>query len=88
MIQLWHTMNSTTSVSTVSTQTSQSSGKIFILRFSQDEALAAVVRKKDKTIAVLDLKSGIPRLAIDAGMEFMVWGLLGAAWSPSVRERL
>ena len=79
VIQLWHTMNPTTSVSTVSAQTSQSSGKIFILRFSQDEALAAVVRKKDKAITVLDLKSGIPRLIIDTGMEVYCLGVTGSS---------
>ena len=52
VIQLWHTMDPATSLSTVSAQTSQSSGKDFVLRFSPDETLAAVMRKKDKTITV------------------------------------
>ena len=79
VIQLWHTMDSTTSISAVSAQTSQSSGEDFVLGFSPDEALAAVVRKEDKTIAVLDLKSGIPRLIIDTGMEVYGLGVTGSS---------
>jgi len=69
VIQLWRTMDSITSPSAVSTQISQSSGNDFVLGFSPDEALAAVVWERDKTITVLDLKSGIPRLIVDTGME-------------------
>jgi len=66
-------MDPTTSLPAVSTQSSQCNGERFILRFSPDEVLAAVVREKDKTITVLDLKSGIPRIIIDTGVE--VYGL-------------
>jgi len=77
-IQLLHTMESATSRSAVSAQTSRSNGGDFVLGFSPDEALAAVVRKKDKTITVVDLKSGVPRLTIDAGMEVYGLGVSGS----------
>jgi len=79
VIQLWRTMDSTTSLSAVSAQTFQRSGHNFLLGFSPDEALAAVVRKMDKTITVLDLKSGIPRLTIDTGMEVYGLGVTGSS---------
>ena len=78
-IQLRHTMDSTASLSTFSVPTSQSSGDHFALGFSPDEALAAVGRKKDKTITVVDLKSGIPRLIIDTGMEVYCLGVTGSS---------
>ena len=71
-VQLWHTTDSTTSPSVVSTQASQG-GKSFILGFSPDEMSAAVARTEDKTVTILELKSGIPRLTIDTGMK--VYGL-------------
>jgi len=77
-IQLWHTTESTTSRSAVSAQTSQSSDNDFVLGFSPDEALAAVVREGDKTITVVDLESGVPRLTIDAGMEVYGLGVTGS----------
>ena len=77
-IQLWHTTESTTSRSAVSAQTSRSNGRNFVLGFSPDEALAAVARKKDKTITVVDLNSGVPRLTIDAGMEVYSLGVAGS----------
>jgi len=76
IIQLWHTMESATSRSTVSAQTSRSNGRDSVFGFSPDEALAAVVR--DKTITVVDLKSGVPRLTIDAGMEVYGLGVTGS----------
>jgi len=79
VIQLWQTMDSTTSLSTVSVPTSRSEDDGFVLGFSPDEALAAVVRKRDKTITVVDLKSGIPRLTIDTGMEVCGLGLTGSS---------
>jgi len=75
IIQLWHTTESTTSRSAVSAQTSR---RNFVLGFSPDEALAAVVREGDKTITVVDLKSGVPRLTIDAGMEVYGLGVTGS----------
>jgi len=79
VIQLWQTMDSTTSVSTVSVPTSQCEADGFVLGFSPDEALAAVVRKRDKTVTVVDLKSGTPRLTIDTGMEVYGLGVTGSS---------
>ncbi|KAF9644720.1 hypothetical protein BDM02DRAFT_3174221 [Thelephora ganbajun] len=62
-IQLWRTMDPTTSFSRKQTH------ERFIVEFSPDETLAAVARLKDKTIAVLDLKSGDPLSTIDTGMQ-------------------
>ena len=70
---LWRTADSTASPSTISTRTSQRSEKSFILRFSPDGTLAAVTRMGDRSVTVLDLKSGIPRPIIDAGTK--VYGL-------------
>ena len=72
-VQLWQIMDSTTSLSTASTQALQSDEHDFILGFSPDEALAAVVRMHNETVTVLDLKSGTPRLIIDTDAE--VYGL-------------
>jgi len=77
-IQLWHTTESTTSRSVVSAQTSRSNDRDFVLGFSPDEALAAVVREGDRTITVVDLKPGVPRLTIDAGMEVYGLGVSGS----------
>jgi len=78
-IQLWQTMDSTTSPSTISAPTSESDDDCFVIGFSPDETLAAVVRKRDETVTVLDLKSGIPRLTIDTGMEVYGLGVTGSS---------
>jgi len=79
VIQLWQTTDSTTSLSTVSVPTSQCGANGFVLGFSPDEALAAVVRKRDKTVTVLDLKSGTPQLTIDTGMWVYGLGFTGSS---------
>jgi len=66
-IRLWDTKSFTTPPSSISTQTLQHTGD-FILDFSPDRTLAAVARKEDSVVTVLDLKSGAPRLSIDASM--------------------
>jgi len=71
-LQLWHTMDSTTSISSVPIQAFQNT-KPFLLGFSPDQSLAAAVRLRENTATVLDLRSGTPRLTIDAGME--IYGL-------------
>ena len=72
-VQLWHTKDSSTSLPPVSTQDPKARYNSFIVGFSPDETLAAVVRLEDKTITVLDLKSSVPQLTIDTNME--VYGL-------------
>jgi len=73
VVQLWHTTNFSTRLLTIPTQPSQRDRKSSLLRFSPDEALAAVLQKVGMVVTVLDLKSDTPRLIIDTGME--VYGL-------------
>ncbi|KAF9646549.1 hypothetical protein BDM02DRAFT_3002929 [Thelephora ganbajun] len=61
-IQLLRTIDSTTSFSR------KQSHERFNVEFSPDETLAAVARFKDRTITILDLKSGDPLSIIDTGM--------------------
>lgn len=76
-IQLWYTTDLTLPLSSV---LDQSVGRAsFILGFSPDETLAAVVRSYEKMITVLDLERGEPRLTIDAGMEILCLGVTGKA---------
>lgn len=69
-IQLWHTTISTTSDIV---QPLQHTGEDFVLEFLPDRSLAATARKGDKTVTVLNLKSSILELTIDASIE--VYGL-------------
>jgi len=65
MLQLWHTVNSPTSPPSIPTPASQHT-RHFLLEFSPDESLVAFTRRLDKTVTVLDLKSGNPHLVINA----------------------
>jgi len=67
MVQLWRTTDPTPSPAIVPTQ----SVGHFILEFSPEETLAAVGRMYGNTATVLDLKSGDPRLIVDAGMKII-----------------
>ncbi|KAF9646338.1 hypothetical protein BDM02DRAFT_3262324 [Thelephora ganbajun] len=78
-VLLWRTSDSITSLSDVSTPTVQRNKGQFVLGLSPDQALVAVARMGDETIAVLDLKSGIPRLTIDTGMRVYAVGVTGSA---------
>ena len=66
-IQLWHTKAFTTP-SGISAHVPHCA-EDFVLEFVPDRQLAVVARKEEKTVAVLDLKSGLPQLTIDASME-------------------
>ncbi|KAF9646732.1 hypothetical protein BDM02DRAFT_3188576 [Thelephora ganbajun] len=79
VVQLWNTTDSITSLSDPSTLTFRRSGNPFILGFSLDEALVAVARMKDETVVVLDLKSSIARLTIDAGVGVYAVGVAGSS---------
>jgi len=68
-LQLWRTIDSTTSISSVPTQTLVRTTKPFVLDFSPDNSLAVAARLADNTVTILDLRSGVPRLTIDAGMK-------------------
>ena len=71
-LQLWHTADLATFPSGVPTQPVHIN-KHFILEFSMDGSLAAATQLLDKTVTVLNLKSGVPQLTIDTGM--CVYGL-------------
>jgi len=75
--QLWHITDSSIPNPTASTQASQSDRKDHLLVFSPDEALAAVTKKRNMTVTVFDLKSGVPRLIIDTGMKVYGLGVAG-----------
>jgi WD40 repeat protein len=64
-IQLWHTIVSTTTTSSVFPQVPHNTGESFYLEFLPDEPLAVTARMGDRTITVVDLNSGIPQLTID-----------------------
>ena len=66
-LYLWRTEDSATTLS-IPTPTFQHT-RLFILGFSPDKSLMATARFTDNTATVLDLKSGVPRLIIDTGME-------------------
>jgi len=71
-LQLWRTSDSIIPLSTTPAQVLQSTNP-FALEFSPDESSVAVARLLDNTATVLDLRSGVPRLTIDAGMR--IYGL-------------
>jgi len=71
-IRLWRTKSLTPPPSGISTQVPQLT-KNLVLDFSPDGTLAVVTVQNDETVVVLNLKSGIPRLTIDAGVR--VYGL-------------
>ena len=71
MIQLWHITPSGTL-----TQAPQRR-EDFVLDFLPDGPLAVVARQRDKTVTVLDLKSGVPWLSIDTPMEVCGVRLIG-----------
>jgi len=68
VIQLWRTQGFPASPSSTSTRAPQRAEN-FVLDFSPDGKLAIVAMQKDNAVMVLDLKSGVPRFTIDAGME-------------------
>jgi WD40 repeat protein len=71
-IWLWCINSSTARPSSIPTQAPQLIEN-FILDFSPDGMLAIVAMRKNNTVTILDLKSGVPQLQIDTGME--VYGL-------------
>jgi len=71
-LQLWRTSDSIIPLSTIPTRTLQST-KPFTLEFSLDEPSVVVARLLDNTATVFDLKTGVPQLTINTGME--IYGL-------------
>ena len=68
-LQLWRTADPINSRSGVSTQPTDWAN--FILEFSPDGTLAAVVRVEQDAVTVLDLESGDPRLTVNTGMNVL-----------------
>ena len=67
-IRLWHTRGFATPPSSIPTRVSQHL-EDFVLAFSPDGALAMFSRNTGSMVTVVDLKSGVPHLTIDASME-------------------
>ena len=70
-IQLWHTKDFTTPSSLLDHV--PHCAEDFVLEFVPGGQLAVVARQGEETVTVLDLKSGLPQLTIDASMK--VYGL-------------
>ena len=66
-IQIWYTQRFTAS-SSIFAQDPYSTGNL-VLEFARDRQLAAVARRGEKTVTILNLKSGLPQLTIDASLE-------------------
>ena len=77
-IQLWRTTGFTTLPSGAPAGVPRRNDN-FILQFSPDGMLAVVAMRQENTVTVLDLKSGVPRLIISAGMEVYGVGMVGGA---------
>lgn len=75
MIRLWRT-KTTTPPSSILAQVPQRTEN-FAMDFAPDGTFAVVAMQKDTTVTVLDLKSGAPRLTIDADMEVYGLGVIG-----------
>lgn len=73
MVQLWHAKSVTTATSSALSQVPQGFPQDFILEFLPDRLLSVTTQKGDKTVMVLDLKSGLLWLTIDTSIE--VYGL-------------
>ena len=74
-LRLWRTDDSAATLS-IPAHASQYTGS-FILEFSPDKSLMATARAADNTTTIFDLKSGVPRLIIDTGMEIYGLGVGG-----------
>ena len=66
-IQMWYTKGFTAS-SSILTQDPYCTGD-FVLEFVRDGQSAVVARRGERLVTVIDLKSGLPQLTIDASME-------------------
>lgn len=74
--QLWSTANQILSPSDLANQNSEVR---FVLTFSPDKSLAAVVRLNQSKVTVVDLKSGAnPRLVVDTGTRVRFLGVTGS----------
>ena len=76
-IQLWHTKSLTTPPPSILTQAPRRDDR-FIVEFSSDDMFAVVAEKRDNTVTVLNLKSGVPQLTIDTSMNIFGLGVIGS----------
>jgi len=75
-IRLWSIKSFTAPPSSILTRVPQPTRK-FVLGFSPDGTLAVFARQFDETVTVLNLKSGIPQLTIDASVGVCGLGVIG-----------
>ena len=75
-IRLWHTKSFSTPPSSILTKGVQRTGR-FILEFSPDEMFAVVTMREDNRATILNLRSGVQQLTIDANMEIYGLGVIG-----------
>lgn len=73
VVQLWNTNNFTTTTTPSASVQLPQQNENFMVDFLPDRSLIVVARKRDATVVVLDLKSGVPKLTINTSME--VYGL-------------
>lgn len=71
--QLWDVTGPSAPNPTTSSHMPEKDKKSRFLVFSPDKVLAAVAQRRGMMVTILDLKSGVPRLTFDTGME--VYGL-------------
>jgi WD40 repeat protein len=76
MIRLWHTNSFTTHPSSISIQAPQLI-KNFVLDFSPDGTLVMAAVEGNETVTVLNFKSGVSQLIINAGMDIYGLGMTG-----------
>ena len=76
-LELWCTIDLTTSPSNALVQTHQPSSH-FVLGFSPDRSLVGSARSRGNTATVLNLKSGVTQLIVDTGMEIYGLGVTGS----------
>jgi len=75
-IRLWRTKGFTAPPSSTSAQP-YPLVREFVLDFSHDGMLAVFARNSDKIVTVLNLKSGVPQLTIDASIGVNGFGMIG-----------
>jgi len=75
-IRLWRTKGFATPPCNILTRAPRYIGE-FVLDFSHDGMLAVFARLRDETVTVLNLKSGVPQLTIDASIGVYGLGVIG-----------
>ena len=60
----------------------------FIVEFSPDRSLVVITRQEDGKVVVLDLKSGVPQLTVDTGMEVYCLKIVESSINVIGRDRI